>query len=77
MPCFNWVNTVLGNLKTALSGIHHAFDFDKYGTRYLAEAQYRFNRRFDLKAIFHATVFAAVTTGSRPEHWLRLDEARR
>jgi transposase-like protein len=77
MPCFTWVNTVLGNLKTALSGTYHAFDFDKYGTRYLAEAQYRFNRRFDLKAIFPATVLAAVATGPRPERWLRLDEARR
>ena len=26
MPCFKWVNTVLGNLKTATSGTYHAFD---------------------------------------------------
>ena len=39
MPCFNWVNTVLGNLKTALSGTYHAFDFAKYADRYLAEFQ--------------------------------------
>lgn len=48
---FKWLNVVLGNLKTALSGTHHAFDFAKYGHRYLAEAQYRFNRRFDLAAM--------------------------
>ena len=48
---FRWLNVVLGNLKTALSGTHHAFDFRKYGGRYLAESQYRFNRRFDLAAM--------------------------
>ncbi|MBY8965954.1 IS1595 family transposase [Algiphilus sp. NNCM1] len=45
---FRWLNTVLGNLKTALSGTHHAFAFGKYGHRYLADAQYRFNRRYRL-----------------------------
>lgn len=45
---FRWLNTVLGNLKTALSGTHHAFAFRKYGHRYLADAQYRFNRRYRL-----------------------------
>lgn len=77
MPCFAWVNTLLGNLKTAISGTYHAFDFGKYGERYLAEVQYRFNRRFDLKAILSATLDAAVATGPRTERWLRLAEARR
>ncbi len=31
MARFNWVNTVLGNLKTATAGTYHAFDFHKYG----------------------------------------------
>lgn len=48
---FKWLNTLLGNLKTALSGTHHAFAFRKYGHGYLAEVQYRFNRRFDLAAM--------------------------
>ena len=39
------------NLNTALSGTHHAFKFTKYAQRYLADAQYRFNRRFDLAAM--------------------------
>jgi hypothetical protein len=42
--------TLLGNLKTAMAGTYHAFDFTKYAHRYLAEFQYRFNRRFDMKA---------------------------
>ena len=51
MSCFLWVNTILGNLKTAINGTYHSFDFEKYGNRYLAEMQYRFNRRFDLAVI--------------------------
>ena len=74
MPCFKWVNTVLGNLKTATSGTYHAFDFYKYGFRYLAEAQYRFNRRFDLTTILPRLLRAATTTGKRTEQWLRLAE---
>jgi hypothetical protein len=35
LPEFNWINTVLGNLKTSLGGAYPAFDFAKYGTRYL------------------------------------------
>jgi hypothetical protein len=50
-PQFRWVNTLLGNLKTAITGTYHAIKFPKYAQRYLAEAQYRFNRRFDLKSI--------------------------
>ena len=32
-PEFHWVNTLLSNLKTALSGTFHAFAFKKYGYR--------------------------------------------
>lgn len=35
------------NLKTAFSGIYHAFGFRKYAHRYVAEVAYRFNRHFD------------------------------
>ena len=74
MPCFTWVNTLLGNLKTALAGTYHAFNFRKYAHRYLAEYQYRFNRRFDLKAILPRLVRAAAATGPRTEAWLRTAE---
>ena len=72
MPCFKWINTVLGNLKTAASGTYHAFNFSKYGRRYLAEAQYRFNRRFDLSAILRRLLYAAAATGKRTEASLRV-----
>jgi transposase-like protein len=71
MPRFDWVNTVLGNLKSAISGTYHAFKFQKYIHRYLAEAQYRFNRRFDLRAIFTRLVYAGAQNAPRSEHWLR------
>ena len=72
MECFKWVNTILGNLKTAVSGSYHAFDFEKYGYRYLGECQYRFNRRFDLASMFPRLVYAATHTGHRTESFLRL-----
>lgn len=71
MGCFNWVNTVLGNIKTAIEGTYHCFNFSKYLARYLAEVQYRFNRRFDLRSMFPRLLYASVRTGKRPEVWLR------
>lgn len=70
-PQFRAVNTVLGNLKTAITGTYHAFDFNKYAHRYLAEAQYRFNRRFELKAILPRLIKAAATTGAWTDSRLR------
>ncbi len=68
------MNTFLGNLKTAYSGTYHAFDFAKYAHRYLAEVQYRFNRRFDLSSILKRLLVAAVSTTARPERFLRAAE---
>jgi len=72
MECFKWVNTILGNFKTSISGTYHAFDFNKYSHRYLGECQYRFNRRFDLAAMFPRLCTASAKTGKRTEKWLRL-----
>jgi len=74
MEQFRAVNTFLGNLKTAYSGTYHAFDFAKYAHRYLAEVQYRFNRRFDLSTILKRLAAAALATAPRPERFLRLAE---
>jgi ribosomal protein L37AE/L43A len=62
IPHFKAVNTVLSNLKTGLSGTYHAFKFAKYAHRYLAEFQYRFNRRFDLRSILVRLVHVACRT---------------
>ncbi len=76
-PEFRWVNTLLSNLKTAISGTYHAFKFEKYAKRYLTEFQYRFNRRFDLKTLLRRLAHAAVFTPPRPEWQLRLAEIHR
>lgn len=73
-PEFWAVNTVLGNLKTALSGAYHAFNYSKYAERYLGEFSYRFNRRFDLKVILVRLLHAAAQAGPQPAHKLRLAE---
>lgn len=71
---FQAVNTFLGNLKTAYSGTYHAFDFAKYAHRYLAEVQYRFNRRFDLSVILARLLRASAVTSPHPERIIRLAE---
>ena len=71
LPEFHWVNTVLGNLKTSLAGTYHAFDFNKYGGRYLAEAAYRFNRRFRLDTLPLRLLVAAIACPPHTETWLR------
>ncbi len=68
------VNTMLGNLKTAISGTYHAFDFAKYAPRYLAEVAYRFNRRFDLKTILRRLITASVQTRPSPLPYIRMAE---
>ncbi len=81
LPQFRAINTVLGNLKRALAGTYHAFDFAKYAHRYLAEAQYRFNRRFNrrfnLRSILVRLIRAASVTTPRPISLIRVAEAGR
>lgn len=77
MTSFRWVNTILGNLKTTFDGTFHGFDFEKYASRYLAEVQYRFNRRRDMQTLVWQLTLAGARTGPRPEKWLRLAEAQR
>jgi hypothetical protein len=77
LPQFKAINTLLGNLKTAIGGTYHAFDFAKYAHRYLAEFQYRFNRRFDMRALFTRLLVALVAAPASPEHRLRLAEVHR
>ena len=62
IEAFRWLNILLGNLKTALNGTHHAFKFAKYANRYLAEVQYRFNRRASLPALVPKLAFAVMHT---------------
>jgi ribosomal protein L37AE/L43A len=77
LPQFRAVNTLLGNLKTAISGTYHAFDFAKYAHRYLAEFQFRFNRRFDMKTILPRLLHSLLLAPPSPERWLRAAEIHR
>lgn len=74
MPEFQWINTVLGNLKTSLTGSYHAFGFQKFAPRYLAAFTYRFNRRFDLATLHQRLIVAAVRCGPQPQRSIRLAE---
>lgn len=66
-----WVNIVLGNLKRALDGTYHAFKFAKYAHRYLGEAAWRFNRRFDMDVLATRALVAAARCQPWPEPMLR------
>ena len=44
----------------AMTGTHHAIKFAKYAYLYVAKVQYRFNRRYDLRAILPRLVRAAA-----------------
>jgi transposase-like protein len=69
-PGFKWVNTALGNIKAAIAGTYRAID-QKHVPRYLAEFEYRFNRRYDLAAMMPRLVLlqrlASVTGDPRVE----------
>ena len=74
-PTFKWVNTALGNIKSALTGTYRHHDA-KHSPRYLAEFQYRFNRRFDLAGMLTRLAYVGVRTPSAPYDQLILAESR-
>jgi len=51
---------LLANVKRAISGSYHAIRQAKYARRYLAEAAYRFNRRFHLATMLPRLLRAMV-----------------
>lgn len=70
---FIWVNTMIGNVKNAITGTYHAIDH-RHLPRYLAEFCYRFNRRFDLRNMFPRFVYIAARTPPMPNRLLSLAE---
>ena len=70
-PEFYWVNTILGNLKSALRSTYHAIR-PRYAQRYLSEFQYRFNRRSDLSDLIPRLAYVALRTPPMPENLLTL-----
>ena len=72
VPELQWINTVLGNLKTGLSGSYHGFGFRKYAEQYLGAFAYRFNRRFNLRTLPQRLLVAALQCGPHPQRSIRL-----
>jgi transposase-like protein len=58
---FNWVNIILGNLKTALAGTFHKLGL-KQLKRHLATFVYRFNRRYKLEDMMKRFLYVAART---------------
>jgi transposase-like protein len=67
-----WLNVVLANVKRAISGTYHAVRQAKYARRYLAEAAYRFNRRFHLEQMLPRLTIGLMRCKPCPERVLRL-----
>lgn len=74
LPQFKWVNTILGNLKTMLSGAYKSFKYGKYAEHYLGAFAYRFNRRFDLADLVVRLVVDVCRAGATPLRSIRLAE---
>ena len=72
---FQWLNTVLGNVKTAIRGVYHSIS-DKHVPRYLAEYCYRFNRRFNMGGMIVSLIKHSVNTPPMPKHLLKMAEVR-
>jgi hypothetical protein len=70
-PAFKWVNTALGNIKSAIVGTYRSIS-SKHVPRYLAEFEYRFNRRYDLAAMIPRLTWAGVRTPPMPYRLLKL-----
>ena len=74
---FRAVDTLLSNVQTARTGTYHASKFAKYGYRYLAEVQFRFNRRYDMRAMLGSLLRALTKTPRQPERGIRVARLHR
>lgn len=70
-PEFRWVNTALGNIKSAITGTCRSLDI-QHSARYLAAYEYRFNRRFDLAGMVQRLAAAGVRSTPTPRRKISL-----
>ncbi len=63
-----------GNIKSALTGNYRDVS-SKHVARYLAEFQYRFNRRYDLAGMLSRLSYVSLRTPPMPYKLLKLAEA--
>lgn len=69
-PRFKWVNTLLGNIKAAMVGTYRAVRA-KHAPRYLAEFEYRFNRRYRLEILIDRLAYVSLRTAPMPYKLLK------
>ena len=69
----HWKNIFLGYLKSSIHGTYHALN-GKHLPRYLAEFNYRFNRRFKLDQLVDQLLSVAARTPPMPERFIKLAE---
>ena len=69
---FRWVNTTLGNVKTAIAGTYHHIS-PKHAQSYLTSFAYRFNRRRQLDSIVERLAWAATRTAPHPYRVITAD----
>jgi len=70
---FHWVNTTIGNVKSAMHGTYHSVS-SKHLPRYLAEFCYRFNNRFCMGAMVSDLIKHAAVTPALSQQKLKLAE---
>ena len=73
IPAFKWVNTTIGNIKNSIRGTYHAIR-PKHVPRYLAQFEYRFNRRYRLEDMITRLTWVALRTPPMPYRLLKLAE---
>ena len=61
---FKWVNTGLGNIKSAITGTCRSRN-KQHAARYLAAYEYRFNRRFELGMMVERLAAVATKTATQ------------
>ena len=67
MAPFKWVNTTLGNIKSAITGTYPKLGPD-HAQRYLASFAWRYNRRYQLNTMIPRFVHSAARTQPIPYH---------
>ena len=72
-PEFNWVNTLLGNVKNVITGTYQVIR-RQHAPLYLAKFKYRFNRRYDLRAMIPRFLTIAARTPTMPCRFLKMAE---
>ena len=70
---FTWINTIPGNVKTAIHGTYHAIH-GKHLVRYVGAFAYRFNRRFELDRMIERFAYVACRTAPLPRKFAVMAE---